>query len=162
MPPCANGILGKFALAGAGGHGQTRCMEDSELPRIEYEVPVMFFDTDCGGVIHNLAYLRFIETARTIMAGQMGMRLAEMAAEGLYPVVLRSEIDYLSPGKFGDRIIVRGGVSEVGRVRFWVEFEVVRGEDSTVLAKSRQSLALIRMPGAKAERLPVEWFTART
>jgi YbgC/YbaW family acyl-CoA thioester hydrolase len=90
-------------------------MKNSGLPRIEYEMPVMFFDTDCGGVIHNLAYLRFVETARTIMAGQMGMRLAEMAAEGLYPVVLRTEIDYLSPGKFGDRILVRGGVSEVGR-----------------------------------------------
>ncbi len=118
----------------------------------------MFFDTDCGGVIHNLAYLRFVETARTIMAAQMGMRLPEMAAKGLYPVVLRTEIDYLSPGKFGDRIIVRGGVTEVGRVRFWVEFEVVRADDGTVLTKSRQSLALIRMPGAKAERLPAEWF----
>ena len=133
-------------------------MANSGLPRIEYEMPVMFFDTDCGGVIHNLAYLRFVETARTVMAGQMGMRLAEMAAEGLYPVVLRTEIDYLSPGKFGDRIIVRGGVSEVGRVRFWVEFEVVRADDGTVLTKSRQSLALIRMPSAKAERLPAEWF----
>lgn len=133
-------------------------MEKTGLPRIEHEVPVMFFDTDCGGVIHNLAYLRFVETARTIMAAQMGMRLPEMAAEGLYPVVLRTEIDYLSPGKFGDRILVRGGVSEVGRVRFWVEFEVVRAGDGTVLTKSRQSLALIRMPGAKAERLPAEWF----
>jgi 4-hydroxybenzoyl-CoA thioesterase/acyl-CoA thioester hydrolase len=133
-------------------------MEKTGLPRIEHEVPVMFFDTDCGGVIHNIAYLRFVETARTIMAAQMGMRLPEMAAEGLYPVVLRTEIDYLSPGKFGDRIIVRGGVSEVGRVRFWVEFEVVRADDGTVLTKSRQSLALIRMPGAKAERLPAEWF----
>jgi 4-hydroxybenzoyl-CoA thioesterase/acyl-CoA thioester hydrolase len=133
-------------------------MEKTGLPRIEHEVPVMFFDTDCGGVIHNLAYLRFVETARTIMAAQMGMRLPEMAAEGLYPVVLRTEIDYLSPGKFGDRIIVRGGVTEVGRVRFWVEFEVVRADDGTVLTKSRQSLALIRMPGAKAERLPAEWF----
>ena len=141
--------------------GQTPAMANSGLPRIEYEMPVMFFDTDCGGVIHNLAYLRFVETARTVMAEQMGMRLAEMAAEGLYPVVLRTEIDYLSPGKFGDRIIVRGGVSEVGRVRFWVEFEVVRADDGTVLTKSRQSLALIRMPGAKAERLPVEWFKAR-
>ena len=118
----------------------------------------MFFDTDCGGVIHNLAYLRFVETARTIMATQMGMRLHEMAAEGLYPVVLRTEIDYLTPGKFGDRIVVRGGVTEVGRVRFWVEFEVIRAGDGTILTKSRQSLALIRMPGAKAERLPEEWF----
>lgn len=133
-------------------------MEKTGLPRIEHEVPVMFFDTDCGGVIHNIAYLRFVETARTIMAGHMGMRLPEMAAEGLYPVVLRTEIDYLSPGKFGDRILVRGGVTEVGRVRFWVEFEVVRADDGTVLTRSRQSLALIRMPGAKAERLPAEWF----
>ena len=151
-------IHGNFALAGGGRRGQTPTMQNSGLPRIEYEVPVMFFDTDCGGVIHNIAYLRFVETARTVMAGQMGMRLAEMAADGLYPVVLRTEIDYLSPGKFGDRIIVRGGVSEVGRVRFWVEFEVVRADDGTVLTKSRQSLALIRMPGAKAERLPPEWF----
>ena len=128
------------------------------LPRIEHEVPVMFFDTDCGGVIHNLAYLRFVETARTIMAANMGMRLPEMAAEGLYPVVLRTEIDYLSPVKFGDRILVRGGVTEVARVRFWVEFEVVRADDGKVLTKSRQALALIRMPGAKAERLPDEWF----
>ncbi|MGA0850079.1 MAG: acyl-CoA thioesterase [Chthoniobacterales bacterium] len=130
----------------------------ANLPHIEHEVPVMFFDTDCGGVIHNLAYLRFVETARTIMAANMGMRLAEMAAEGLYPVVLRTEIDYLSPGKFGDRILVRGGVTEVARVRFWVEFEVVRADDGKVLTKSRQALALIRMPGAKAERLPDEWF----
>ena len=130
----------------------------ANLPHIEHEVPVMFFDTDCGGVIHNLAYLRFVETARTIMAANMGMRLAEMAAEGLYPVVLRTEINYLSPGKFGDRILVRGGVTEVARVRFWVEFEVVRADDGKVLTKSRQALALIRMPGAKAERLPDEWF----
>lgn len=154
-------MRGNFALAETGRRGQTRRMDKSGLPRIEHEVPVMFFDTDCGGVIHNLAYLRFVETARTIMAAQMGMRLGEMAAEGLYPVVLRTEIDYLSPGKFGDRIIVRGGVTEVGRVRFWVEFEVVRAEDGKVLTKSRQSLALIRMPGAKAERLPEEWFKAR-
>lgn len=136
-------------------------MGESGLPRIEHEVDVMFFDTDCGGVIHNLAYLRFIETARTLMAAQMGMPLREMVGSGLYPVVLRTEIDYRSPGKLGDRIVVRGGVSEVGRVRFRVAFEVVRADDGTVLASCQQALALIRMPGAKAERLPAEWFKPR-
>jgi hypothetical protein len=29
---------------------------------------VMFFDTDIGGVVHNLAYLRMIETCRTRLA----------------------------------------------------------------------------------------------
>ena len=40
---------------------------------------VMFFDTDCGGVVHNIAYLRFIEIARTLLAEKLGLPLAEMA-----------------------------------------------------------------------------------
>jgi len=133
-------------------------MSAAHLPRIEHEVTVMFYDTDCAAVVHNLAYLRFIEEARTIMAEQMGMPLRRMVETGLYPVVLRTEIDYRSPGRVGERLLVRGGVSELSRVRFSVEFEIVRPEDGTVLASCRQSLALIRMPGAKAERLPPEWF----
>jgi acyl-CoA thioesterase FadM len=41
---------------------------DAETPRIETREEVMFFDTDCGGVVHNIAYLRMIETARTRLA----------------------------------------------------------------------------------------------
>lgn len=133
-------------------------MPAASLPRIDHEVTVMFYDTDCAGVVHNIAYLRFIEEARTLMAEKMGMPLRQMVETGLYPVVLRTEIDYRSPGKVGERLHVRGGVSELGRVRFWVDFEVVRPEDGTVLVSCRQSLALIRMPGAKAEKLPEEWF----
>ena len=44
------------------------------VPRIRTEVQVMFFDTDCGGVVSNIAYLRFIEIART--AGKL-LRLPE-------------------------------------------------------------------------------------
>ena len=44
-------------------------------PRIQTEVQVMFFDTDCAAVVHNIAYLRFIETARTLLAEQLGMKL---------------------------------------------------------------------------------------
>ncbi len=118
----------------------------------------MFYDTDCAGVVHNIAYLRFIEEARTLMAGQMGMPLREMVDTGLYPVVLRTEIDYRSSARLGDHLAVRGGVTEVGRVRFWVGFEIVRPEDGIRIATCRQSLALIRVPGGKAERLPGEWF----
>ena len=133
-------------------------MSAAHLPRIEHEVTVMFYDTDCAAVVHNLAYLRFIEEARTIMAEKMGMPLRQMVETGLYPVVLRTEIDYRSPGRLGDRLTVRGGVTEVGRVRFWVGFEIVRPADGTLLVTCRQSLALIRMPGGKAERLTEKWF----
>ena len=43
-------------------------------PRIRTQVQVMFFDTDCGGVVSNIAYLRFIEIARTLLAEELGLR----------------------------------------------------------------------------------------
>jgi acyl-CoA thioesterase FadM len=72
-----------------------------ETPWIETETQVMFFDTDCAAVVHNIAYLRFIEVARTLLAEQLGMGLTEMARTGLYPVVVRTEIDYRKPAVLG-------------------------------------------------------------
>lgn len=36
------------------------------------EDEVMFYDTDCGGVVHNLAYLRMIEACRTKLGAKLG------------------------------------------------------------------------------------------
>ncbi len=129
------------------------------MPTIEIEYQVMFFDTDCGGVVHNLAYLRMIETARTMLAEQMGLGMLEMAGRGIYPVLLRTEADYRRPAKLSDRLIIRGWMDRVERVRFWCGFEVVRPADNMLMVTCRQSLALIRMPDAKPLRLPEEWAT---
>lgn len=109
-------------------------------------VQVMYFDTDAGGVVHNLAYLRFIEAARTLLAIDLGMSFEEIERTGIHPVVVRTEIDYRKPGRLGEKLSVNGRVSEVSRARFWVEFEVVRESDSAVLVTCRQSLALVQMP----------------
>ena len=53
----------------------------SHTPRIDTEVQVFFFDTDCAGVVHNIAYLRFIEIARILLAESWGMSLAAMARD---------------------------------------------------------------------------------
>ena len=68
-------------------------MVKMDAPRIRTEVQVMFFDTDCGGVVSNIAYLRFIEIARTLLAEELGLPLAQMAETKEYPVVVRTEID---------------------------------------------------------------------
>ena len=78
------------------------------LPTLETREEVMFFDTDCGGVVHNLAYLRMIETCRTRLAAILGMDLRTMSHTHLYPVVIRTEIDYQRPAKLGDWLLIRG------------------------------------------------------
>jgi len=129
-------------------------------PTIRTEEEVMFFDTDCGGVVHNIAYLRFIETARTKLAAKLGMNLREMSETRLFPVVVRTEIDYRRPAKLGDVIAVEGEIDRFERARFWCQFRIVRPADDTLLITCRQSLALVQMPAGRPQRLPAEWASA--
>jgi YbgC/YbaW family acyl-CoA thioester hydrolase len=115
---------------------------------------VMFFDTDCGGVVHNLAYLRMIETCRTRLAASLGMDLRGMSETGVYPVLTRTEVDYKKPARLGDWIEIRGKLGEVGAARFWCGFEMRRMEDGMLLVSARQALALVKMPEGKPMRLP--------
>ena len=114
---------------------------------------VMFFDTDCGAVVHNLAYLRMIETCRTRLAAKLGMELREMSETQIFPVLTRTEVDYRKPAKLGDWISIRGWLGEVGKARFWCEFEMRRESDNELLVTAKQSLALVKMPEAKPLRL---------
>src|SRR5690349_13947632 len=98
------------------GGSRSRNEDDPEMnskqPRIRTEVQVMFFDTDCGGVVSNIAYLRFIEIARTALAEELGLPLAEMAQTQRYPVVVQTEINYRRAAKLGDRLVIDGWLDD--------------------------------------------------
>ena len=132
-------------------------MLNANAPRIRTDVQVMFFDTDCAAVVHNIAYLRFIEVARTLLAEQLGLGLATMAENQKYPVVVRTEIDYRRAAKLGDKLVVEGWLDRLERVRFWCAFRIVRPADETLIVECRQVLALIQMPEGKLLRVPDEW-----
>ena len=129
----------------------------TNAPRIRTDVRVMFFDTDCGGVVHNIAYLRFVEIARTLLAEELGLGLSEMAETQQYPVVVRTEIDYRKGARLGDHLMVEGWLDQLERVRFWCAFRIVRPRDSALIVECRQMLALVEMPAAKLLRLPENW-----
>lgn len=122
---------------------------------------VMFFDTDCAGVVNNIAYLRMIETCRTHLGAKMGMDFKSMGSTQLFPAVVRTEIDYLIPAKLGDKLTIHGKLEKLERVRFWCSFTMTRESDNAVLVRCRQSLAMIQMDPDKAARptrLPQEWL----
>ena len=129
-----------------------------EKPRYTSLEEIMFFDTDIGGIIHNLAYLRMIEANRTKLAMLMGMDLKGMANGGRFPVLLKAEVEYKKPGTLGDTIRIEGKVTEVGKVKFWCEFAVYRESDEALLVECKQSLALAQFPEGRPIRLPKEWI----
>ncbi len=130
---------------------------EESIARIRTRVQVMFYDTDCAGVVHNIAYLRFIEEARTLLAERLGMPLVAMTESGRYPVVVRTEIDYKRPARLGEVLHVHGWLDEVASARFWCAFEVVRESDNALCVASRQTLAVVEMPKGRPLRIPADW-----
>jgi YbgC/YbaW family acyl-CoA thioester hydrolase len=94
-------------------------------PVLETEIRVMFFDTDAGKLVHNLAYLRFIETNRSLLAEKLGWDLGGLVDGGECPVVIRTEIDYRRPAKLWDRLVIKGWLEKYERSRFWCRFEIL-------------------------------------
>jgi len=123
----------------------------------EREFAVYFFDTDAGGVAHNLTYLRWIEAVRTDLAEQLGWGMGEMVAgEHGCPVLTRTEVEYVKPAKLGDRVRVVSRLGEVGKVRFTVESEV-QGAEGQLFCRAKQELVAVNLKTGKAIGLREDW-----
>lgn len=118
----------------------------------------MYYDTDCGGVVHNLAYLRWVEEARTKMASHLGINWAELAKEQHQHTVLVShEVRYLSPAFLADEIRIHGCVERVEKSSLYFCFEIRRAENDKLCVTVRQRLALVQMPQGRPCRIPASW-----
>lgn len=127
---------------------------------VQFTLPyqVMYYDTDCGGVVHNLAYLRWVEEARSKMATQLGIDWVQLARESNQHTVLVShEVRYHSPAFLADEIHVNGCVERVEKSSIFFLFEVRRAEDDKLCVTVRQRLALVQMPQGRPCRIPAGW-----
>src|ERR1700733_11271226 len=102
-------------------------------PRITVPLEVYYFDTDAGGVVHNIAYLRMVEIARSQLAAQLGWTLEEMNRTGLVAVVARTEIDYLKPARLGDKLLVTAELIRLEKIRSFMSFEITSAEKPEVI-----------------------------
>lgn len=132
------------------------------MKEVEIKETVLFYDTDCGGVVSNIAYLRYVEKARVALFTALGMDLLSMSETQLFPVVIRTEIDYRLPARLGHEVTVSARLSSVDKVRATCDFCLtVTGADavSRLAAEAKQVITLVQMPEGRPRRIPSEWFT---
>ncbi len=129
-------------------------------PRLVTPIEVYYFDTDAGGVVHNVAYLRLIEAARSKFSAHLGWTVKEMGETGLVPVVARTEIDYLRPAKLGDILLIDVKLAGMEKVKFYIESTITRESDGVFIAKCRQTMVTVQLPGGRPQRVPQAWKEA--
>jgi YbgC/YbaW family acyl-CoA thioester hydrolase len=130
-------------------------------PRITVPLEVYYFDTDAGGVVHNIAYLRMVEIARSQLAARLGWSMEEMNRTGLVPVVARTEIDYLKPARLGDSLLVSAELTRMEKIRFFLRFEIASATRSDLIfVQCLQTMVTVQLPGGRPRRVPPAWSKA--
>ena len=116
------------------------------------ELRIYYEDTDCGGVVYYGNYLKYFERARTHYLEERGLSVRGLMQQGTVFVVVHAEVDYRSPARYGDRLIVETVVSDLTAASFTFSHVVRERETLRVIVEGSARLAATDENG-KVKRL---------
>jgi acyl-CoA thioester hydrolase len=119
------------------------------------DVPIYYEDTDCGNVVYYANYLCYMERARTGYLASRGLSVKTLMDEGTIFMVLRVEIDYKSPARYGDTIEVETWVTDVTRATMMFEHVMREKGSRRVLVECRARMVFVDN-AAKPKRLAAD------
>ena len=103
----------------------------------ELELEVRDYECDLQGVVNNAVYLNYLEHARHRYLLHAGLDFARLHEQGCDLVLMRSEVDYLSPLRSGDRFAVGSRLGRGGRVRWIFDQEIFRLPEGETVVRAR-------------------------
>ena len=119
---------------------------------------VYYHDTDCGGVVYYANYLKYFEEGRTRYLADRAIDLAVLAKDGYLFVVKKVDIEYKSPARYGDNLIIDTVLAGKRSASLTFRQTVKRGDAVLVLADTvlvciGSDFRPAPMPGDMAARL---------
>ena len=122
------------------------------------DVNIYYEDTDCGGVVYYANYLRYMERARTEYLHSRGFAVKKLMDKGTIFMVLRVEIDYKSPARYGDTIEIETWVKDVTRATMVFEHVMRDKASRRVFVECKAKVVYVDANG-KPKRVPPEYVT---
>ena len=123
------------------------------------EIRIYYEDTDCGGVVYYANYLKYFERARTEYLETRGYSVAGLMEQGVIFVVVRAEVDYRSPGRYGDTLVIETEIGDVTRAALTFSHVIREKVTGRVVVKGSARLAATDRNG-KVTRLDKALVTA--
>lgn len=105
------------------------------------DIKIYYEDTDCGGVVYYANYLKYFERARTEYLEMRGYSVAGLMKQGVVFVVVHAEVDYCSPGRYGETLVVETNVGDVTRAALTFSHVVREKVSGRVVVKGSARLA---------------------
>ncbi len=125
---------------------------------MEFSLPLRVYieDTDAGGIVYYVNYLKFIERARTEFMRSLGLGRDEIFNAELMFVVSAVSVAYRLPARLDDELRATVLLREVGGASLKLGQRVLRGDD--VLLEADVDLACVSPASLAPRRIPRDWL----
>ena len=114
----------------------------------EFSLPIRVYieDTDAGGIVYYVNYLKYLERARTELMRTFGLERAAVSDAGWNFVVSDVSLSYQEPARLDDQLHATAVISAVGGAR--INFhQKVRRADAVLVAGDIQIACVDRGTG---------------
>ena len=111
-------------------------------------------DTDAGGIVYYVNYLKFMERARTEFMRCLGFGKKYIFNHDLMFVVRDVKVQYLRPATLDDELVATACILELRGASMLMRQQVQRGDE--VLARGEVTIACVDRAGLKPRRMPAD------
>jgi acyl-CoA thioester hydrolase len=119
----------------------------------EWPIRVYYEDTDAGGIVFYVNYLKFFERARTEWLRACGVDQQKLVeSEGVVFVVKRTAVDYTAPARLDDMLNVVSRIERLGRAS--VDFHQEAWRDGVLLATGEIRVASVDRKSVRPVGIP--------
>ncbi len=126
-----------------------------------FELPIRVYieDTDAGGIVYYVNYLKFMERARSEHFRELGVPKAALFDDDALFVVHSAKVNYRRPAMLDDLLTVRSELAKIGRAYVLFNQSIYRGDELIcdaeikVASVAQSTMKPIAMPPAFHNKL---------
>lgn len=121
----------------------------------EFSLPVRVYleDTDAGGIVYYVNYLKFMERARTELLRSLGFEFTQLERDGLQFVVHSLNASYRKPARMDDALVVTAAIQQLART--YVVFQQQVRRDTEILCEAQVKVACVDTTHLRPAALPL-------
>jgi acyl-CoA thioester hydrolase len=132
-------------------------MPESDLVEVAH-YRVIFADCDPMRIMYYGSYFRLFEIGRAELFRKLGHPFPEYIARGLYLGVIETHCRYVKPARYDDELLIRAGVTDIGRARIEIGYEIAAPDSE--LRASGSTLHAVLNDAGRPQRIPPEFRDA--
>jgi acyl-CoA thioester hydrolase len=109
--------------------------------------------------VSNIEYVRWLDRAAEMHADSLGYTRERLHRDGIMWFVARHEIDYLAEAWVRDQLVIATWVRDMGKVKSWRDYVIVRLADQTVICRAATLWVLVDLKTRRPIRIDREMAT---